>query len=359
MQGGGERVPRSHVPDGQGQHIIDVLHRQCRERGIEVALGTRVDRLLLDGETVAGVAAGDDELSAGAVVLAMGGFGANWSLIEELLPTFARNAGDRYFYIGPEGSRGDALALGEQVDASVVGHDTCVPLLTPRIDTRDFDAYLPAWILLVGPDGRRLCDETAPYGVTYGIVNDAGGRSFGLFDGQTRADNATPALQTFKPEYPTGSPMPPHVWAPDFVDGLVAAGTIVETGTLEELAGVLGLPADVLTGTVARYNESVALGEDRDFRKPAKFLRSIEKPPFYGVEIRPSTLGVTTCGLEIDADAHVLDRRSSPIAGLFAAGECTGGVLGTRYVGSGNAIGNSVVFGRTAGRSATAFALGR
>ena len=111
------------------------------------------------------------------------------------------------------------------------------------------------------------------------------------------------------------------------------------------------------TGTVARYNESVSLGEDRDFRKPSNFLRSLEQPPFYGVEIRPSTLGITTCGLEIDADAHVLDARSAPVPGLFAAGECTGGVLGSRYVGSGNGIANCVVFGRTAGRSAAAYAL--
>src|SRR6266540_4905160 len=47
MQGGGERVPRSHVPqggsarEGGGQYIVDVLSRRCRERGIEIALGRR------------------------------------------------------------------------------------------------------------------------------------------------------------------------------------------------------------------------------------------------------------------------------------------------------------------------------
>src|SRR5437763_1169268 len=115
--------------------------------------------------------------------------------------------------------------------------------------------------------------------------------------------------------------------------------------------------ASSATTRAARYNESASLGEDRDFRKPPKFLRSLEQPPFYGVEIRPSTLGITTCGLEIDADAHVLDARSAPVPGLYAAGECTGGVLGSRYVGSGNGIANCVVFGRTAGRSAAAYAL--
>jgi fumarate reductase flavoprotein subunit len=44
------------------------------------------------------------------------------------------------------------------------------------------------------------------------------------------------------------------------------------------------------------------------------------------------------------------------IAGLFAAGECTGGVVGAQYVGSGNNYANCIVFGRIAGASAAAFA---
>ncbi len=45
-----------------------------------------------------------------------------------------------------------------------------------------------------------------------------------------------------------------------------------------------------------------------------------------------------------------------PVPGLFAAGECTGGVLGDVYVGSGNSFANCLVFGRAAGRSAAAAA---
>ena len=77
-----------------------------------------------------------------------------------------------------------------------------------------------------------------------------------------------------------------------------------------------------------------------------------EKPPFYGVELRPAAIGATSYGVQIDAFGQVLDESQAPIEGLFAAGECTGGTLGSRYLSSGNSLGNCFVFGRVAGRSA-------
>jgi fumarate reductase flavoprotein subunit len=88
--------------------------------------------------------------------------------------------------------------------------------------------------------------------------------------------------------------------------------------------------------------------------KDAKFLRTVDSAPFYGTELRLGILCLTSKGLRIDASARVLSRQGSPIPGLYAAGECTGGVLGDVYMGSGNSYANCVVFGRTAGLSAVA-----
>ncbi|AIY18484.2 Fumarate reductase flavoprotein subunit [Pimelobacter simplex] len=60
----------------------------------------------------------------------------------------------------------------------------------------------------------------------------------------------------------------------------------------------------------------------------------------------------THAGLEIDHNAAVLDERGRPIPGLFAAGEAGGGVLGSRYVGGGNAVANALTLGRLAGQNA-------
>ena len=62
----------------------------------------------------------------------------------------------------------------------------------------------------------------------------------------------------------------------------------------------------------------------------------------------------TACGLRIDPSANVRGSDGRGIRGLFAAGECTGGVVGQQYVGSGNNYANCAVFGRVAGASAAA-----
>lgn len=70
------------------------------------------------------------------------------------------------------------------------------------------------------------------------------------------------------------------------------------------------------------------------------------------VELRLAFISLTSTGLRIDREARVIDNSGRPVPGLYAAGECNGGVLGDVYVGSGNSMANCVVFGRTAGRNA-------
>jgi fumarate reductase flavoprotein subunit len=141
------------------------------------------------------------------------------------------------------------------------------------------------------------------------------------------------------------------------VDDLVAAGHIHKADTLELLAQRLGVPAENLLGTVERYNEHVARGSDDDYLKPVKSLRPISTGPFYSFGLDLYLFGLTGVGIRIDHQASVVHRDSRSIAGLFAAGECTGGVLGSIYIGSGNALASASTYGRIAGRNAAARAL--
>ena len=59
-------------------------------------------------------------------------------------------------------------------------------------------------------------------------------------------------------------------------------------------------------------------------------------------------------GVVIDARCRVLRADSTPVPGLFAAGEVTGGVHGRNRVG-GNAGTEVLVFGRIAGESAAQY----
>ncbi len=349
--GGDETRPRVHCPVGRGQAVVDVLTRRCREAGVEIALGQRVDRLLADDGRVVGVAVGDDEITAGAVVVASGGFGANEEKRRTLFPS-VHDTGWSY-YIGADGSRGDALDFTGPLGAQITGFDRGLRLLHTDFD-RMYEAYLPGWLILVNRDGRRFCDETAPYGIMDGLLEAQGDRAYAVFDHAALVAATELGVARYKQSIPGSTKKQSPHWNLDIIELMRAEGKVHRHETIEELAAAIDVPADTLAATVARVNDLVQLGEDADYAKSSSFLEPIVTPPFYAVEVRPATCCFTACGLRIDRDARVLDEAGRPIPGLFAAGEVTGGVIGPRYVGSGNSYGNCVTMGRVAGQSAAA-----
>lgn len=99
--------------------------------------------------------------------------------------------------------------------------------------------------------------------------------------------------------------------------------------TLEELGEKLGLTdVDAFVQTVKRYNELAKKGIDEDMGKPAKFLKPIEQPPFYGIH-RHIGLSTIIHGVNVNADMQVLDKDGQPIEGLFAIGNCAGNFFGS------------------------------
>lgn len=349
--GGDERVPRVHCPVGRGQAVVDVLARHCRDRGVEIALGRRVDRLLMEGDAVTGVGVGDDTITAGAVVVATGGFGNDPQKLARHYPSAA--ATEWAWYIGADGSRGDHLDLAAQVGAQITGHDRGLRLLHADF-ARIYEAYLPGWLVLVNQDGRRFCDETAPYGIMDGLIQEQGALAYAVFD-QAALDEATAAgVARYKQAVPGSTKRQSPHWNADIVAAMVAAGKVQRASTIGALADSLGLPAETLQATVDRVNDSVEAQEDRDYLKDPSFLQRIASGPFYGAQIRPATVCFTACGLRIDRDARVLHESGRVVPGLLAAGESAGGVIGPRYVGSGNSYASCVTFGRIAGASAAA-----
>ena len=99
-----------------------------------------------------------------------------------------------------------------------------------------------------------------------------------------------------------------------------------------------------LQDTVGRYNSFVVVGEDADFGKTVG--HQIQTPPFYAAWATPG-LHDSLTGLRINGKAQVVDSTGQVIPGLYAAGECAGG-LGMH----GQA--RCMVFGRVAGTNAAA-----
>jgi fumarate reductase flavoprotein subunit len=352
--GGEERQPRSHAVDGGGQALIDALHRAAVARNIDIALGQRVDRLLVSEGRVIGVAVGSDEITAGAVILATGGFGASPEHLAELFPSAWDP--ERTWYIGHDGARGDALTLAGELGAQVTGHDRGLRTLGPG-GTFVNEALLPGWVVLLDQDGHRFADETAPYGILDNAVRAHGNRCVAFLDSAALSPPAELADRyrlAYKQVWPNHAPFRPRHYTPDMIEFLLNHKRAFVADDLASLAAEVGLDPDAVTGEISRYNRFAAAGSDTDHGKSGKFLLPLRTPPFYAVPLFPITVNVTGAGLRIDDDARVIGADGVAIPGLFAAGECTGGLFGPLYMGSGNSLGLATGVGRIAGEEAAA-----
>ncbi|MEU1275464.1 FAD-dependent oxidoreductase [Streptomyces sp. NPDC005799] len=349
IHAGEESVPRGHAVPGQGQEIVDVLVRHVRRHPkIDIALDQRVDRLVVEDGVVRGIAAGDQVIRADAVVLATGGFAGNPALHEKYLPLAHEN--DAYWYIGGDfPDSGDVFGLVEPVGAYIEGKDRGAWVLIADFN-RDPQAYLPGWLVIVNRDGRRFMDEMAPYSVADPIVRAQGNRVFAIFDHAAKQAASPAATMAATKVNLSGVPRP-HFIEP-VIDEAIEAGKVKTGATLADLAAQLGIPPSNLAGTIERYNADAAHKHDSLFLKDGEQMRPVDQGPFYGCELRLSMTGLTACGPAVDSEARVLRGDQRPVPGLFAAGECTGGVIGKVYIGSGNSIANCLAYGRVAGRNA-------
>ena len=92
--------------------------------------------------------------------------------------------------------------------------------------------------------------------------------------------------------------------------------------------------ADNLKATIEKHNSYIDSGVDADFKKVmANTMVKLENGPFYALSQFPS-VHHTMGGLVIDEYTQVKDIYGQSIAGLYAAGEVTGGIHGTNRLGS-------------------------
>jgi hypothetical protein len=142
---------------------------------------------------------------------------------------------------------------------------------------------------------------------------------------------------------------------------------ITSSDTVAGLAEKLGIPGDVLEGTVERFNANARELRDPDFKRgwskqdqwwgdptlrdgtPRASLGSLDTPPYYAIQVYSGALG-TKGGPLTDTHARVLDVDGNIIPGLYAAGNAMASPLGMTYGGAGGTLGPAMVFGYLAGR---------
>ncbi|HCD12239.1 FAD-binding protein, partial [Shewanella sp.] len=191
----------------------------------------------------------------------------------------------------------------------------------------------------------------------HGIVVDVrtGERFFNeLADRKARAD----AIMTRRdehnnPVYPIGFTNAEGAKNAQTLDWGIKYKVITKADTLDELAKAYGMPADKLKAQVARWNEAVKSGDDKEFGRPMQEAIVLDKGPWYAVRMWPK---VHYCmgGVKVNTNSEVLHLVSNqPIAGLYAAGESTGGIHGASRLGA-CAVAEGIVTGRNAGRNCAA-----
>ncbi len=79
--------------------------------------------------------------------------------------------------------------------------------------------------------------------------------------------------------------------------------------------------------TVSEYNAMAENGKDTEFGVPAKYLRTVDSPPYYGIH-RHVRLTMACSGVEVNGDLQCVTPEGEPIKGLYAIGNCAGNFYG-------------------------------
>jgi len=346
------KAPRGHPATGMGAAIMEALSQAAlSQKGLEVAVRTRVTELLVEDGRVRGIRSPGAVVRAAAVVITTGGFGNNFELLQRYYPAAARHGKEWHIYVGIKENQGDGLTMGMAAGAAIVGDGSGQCLYTASF-SKEVEPYLPGWLVFVNKEGFRFIDETPAYVLTDNVLNaQPDAICFALMD------HAAFTREPKDPKYRSKGflEFPTPNWTPEMLARHLANGKVHKGITLQELGRSAGIAPEGLAATIETYNGDCAAGRDAHYRKAASFLLPLDKPPFYAVELRPTCVGTTHTGLRIDVETRVIGRNGRPIAGLYAAGECTGGVM-KYYAGGGNSLLNNFVFGRVAGRNAAALA---
>lgn len=302
--------------------VIDAINM-----ALQAAMGMPVDKgkTYQDGTCdIVVIGAGGAGLTAKAVIIATGGFGANLEMVTSLQPSLKGFA-----TLNHPGTTGDAFVWVTAIGGASIqmANIQIHPTAEATNHILITEAVRGNGAILVNHESKRFCNEMDTRDVvSAAILEQTQGEAFLIFDQSVRKSLAS--IETYANQH-----------------------LLKEGNTVAELAKATSIPAADLEATLNRYNAQQKAGVDEDFgRSAAQLTAALETAPYYAVCVTPA-IHHTMGGLSVNTSTQVLKADGTPIPGLYAAGEVTGGLHGANRLG-GNGVADIVVNGRLAGIAA-------
>lgn len=360
-------------PNGEIQRMLpntekrfDATYKKIAELGGKLLLETSGESLIKgDNGAIVGVVAkkangGKLTIHAKSVVIATGGFGGNKEMMAKYIPAYTplvENTGMSYDGKGFEMAWNIGAAKGA---FGIQSHNHTMPLIAQKdgIDTvnatSDLSIVANAPLLWLNQNGARFFNEDIMYDPSLsGNVVYSQGKAFVVFD-QATLDSFAQKGTVVKPW--RGAKDQPLTKLVAQIDQGIKSGYAYKGETLADLAKAAGMTPATTQQNVTSYNTMVKNKVDTDFGKStANLMYTIEKGPFYAVEIRSRYL-TTLGGLSMSKDFEVLNDKFATIPGLFASGVDAAEWMGTSYPNiNGVTLGWAVTSGHIAGDNAAAY----
>lgn len=339
--------PRAWKPvmvAGTGFFDTYTKYLDAHQDTMSLMLNTKAEKILVDSNGAAcgivctGETGNTVTIHAKSVVVATGGFSKNVELrmaFDAIWGTLDASV----LSTNHEGATGDGVKMLQALQADFVqmGNIQLLPLGDPVTGSLSGN-------IEHGVDSRIFVNKS---GLRYG---DEGGRRDDMTRDLFAQEDSLMWIVMDSDTYPTGDELNNFG---ETANQLVEAGRAVKADTLDELAALMGVDAENLKATIAEYNRHCTGGDlegQADEFGRTLFGAPIDNGPFYA-GARVPTVHHTMGGVRIDTKARVYNENGEIIENLYAAGEVTGGIHGTNRLG-GNALTDTVVFGRIAGESA-------
>ena len=315
---------------------------------------TGVNAVMYDGTTVTAHA-------TKGVILATGGYGANIPMVQSTNDYWQSDfIADNIGTTNRSSLQGDGITMAESLNAATEGEGWTQMMPLGWVDNGNLAGGAGENVIFIdAATGKRYVDESAERDVL----------SEGAFEHGMSQDAAEKLGLKYVPGIYVEVSNVNTVAGPG---GFNNAQTDIEGRmyfrTVEETAEMIGCDAETLRKTIEDYDAYVmgtADSLDVDKLSVRGTIGEVEKdenghylPDTYKLDkvrvrfMAPSTHH-TMGGLKVDLDRHVLDNNGSAIAGLYAAGEVTGGIHAGNRLG-GNAITEIIVSGRAAAKAVDA-----